>query len=207
MYVPTPFIETDQHKLHEFIEQHSFATLVSHDGSAPVASHLPLLLEREEGPHGQLICHMARANPQWKHSDGQEMLAVFHGPHAYVSPTWYEAENVVPTWNYVAVHVYGTFRLDDSRSRRLEIVRRFVDSYEATLAPAWSLENADDDFIDELLDAIVGFRIDIERIEGKWKLNQNHDAKRRAKVMRALKEAGGEDCERIADLMSETIEK
>lgn len=207
MYVPTIFAETDKHKLHEFIEHHSFATLVSHHGGAPVASHLPLLLEREEGPHGQLICHMARANPQWRHADGQETLTIFHGPHAYISPTWYEAENVVPTWNYIAVHVYGTFRLDDSRSRRLEIIRMYVDSYEAALDLPWSLENADDGFIDKLLDGIVGFKIDIERIEGKWKLNQNHEPKRRAKAIRALREAGGEDREQIADLMSQMMEE
>jgi len=207
MYIPPTFVETDQHKLQEFIEHHSFATLVSHHGGAPVASHLPLLLEREEGPHGQLICHMARANPQWQHADGQEMLAIFHGPHAYISPTWYEAEKIVPTWNYVAVHVYGTFRLDDSRSRRLEIVRRYVDFYESTLDPPWSLDNADDEVIDKLLDAIVGFRITIDRIEGKWKLNQNHDPQRRTKVIRALREAGNEDRDQIADLMSETMEK
>ena len=135
------------------------------------------------------------------------VLAIFIGPHAYISPTWYEAEAVVPTWNYVAVHVYGTFRLDDRRIRRLEIVRRYVDSYEATMDPPWSLENADDNFIDELLDAIVGFRMDIERIEGKWKLGQNHDANRRTKVIRALKEVGGEDRERIADLMSQGLEE
>lgn len=205
MYVPTPFAETDQARLHEFIEEHGFATVVSQDGKGPVASHLPLLLDREVGPHGQLIGHMARANPQWKHADGQDMLVIFHGPHAYVSPTWYEAANVVPTWNYVAVHVYGTFWLDDSRSRQLEIVRRYVDFYEATMDRPWSLEHADEGFIGKLLDAIVGFRIDIERIEGQWKLSQNHDPARRTKVIRALREAGGEDRERIADLMSETM--
>lgn len=206
MYVPPAFNEPDPTKLHDFIEQHSFATLVS-QGGKPVASHLPLLLDRDNQSQGRLIGHMAKANVQWKDADGQPVLAVFHGPHAYISPTWYEAENVVPTWNYVAVHVYGTFRLDDSRGRRLEIVRRYVDFYEATLEPPWSLESADDDFIDKLLDAIVGFRIDIERIEGKWKLNQNLDPTRRARVIRALRDAGGEDRQRIADLMSETLEK
>lgn len=207
MYVPPAFAETDQHKLHEFIEHHSFATLVSHDGDETVASHLPFLLNRQDGAHGRLIGHMARANPQWKHTDGLRVLAIFTGPHAYISPTWYEAEAVVPTWNYVTVHVYGTFRLDDRRIRRLEIVRRYVDSYEATMDPPWSLENADDDFIDSLLDAIVGFTIDIERIEGKWKLNQNHDPMRQIKVIRALREAGGEDRKRIAELMSDTMEE
>ena len=206
MYIPKSFSETDQSKLHAFIEQNSFATLVSVDGGVCVASHLPLLLDRHDGTNGLLIGHMARANPQWQQADGQQMLGIFMGPHAYISPTWYEAEKVVPTWNYVAVHVYGTFRLDDKRSRRLEIVRRYVVFYEAAMDPSWSLDNVDDEFIDGLLDAIVGFRIDIERIEGKSKLSQNHDAARRSKAIKGLRNYGGEDREQIANLMAETME-
>jgi transcriptional regulator len=206
MYVPTSFAETDQDKLHGFIDSHSFATVVSHESGEPVASHLPLLLDRENGALGDLVGHMAKANSQWKGTEGHQVLAVFHGPHAYISPTWLEAANVVPTWNYVAVHVYGTFRIDDNPTRRLEIVRRYVEFYEAQLEPPWSLDNADDDFIGKLLDAIVGFRIDIERIEGKWKLNQNHDPQRRTKIIRALREAGSEDRDQIAELMSQTME-
>src|SRR4051812_36029868 len=102
MYVPTAFAETDPAKLHDFIEAHSFGLLVSAPGGVPVATHLPLLLERSTGPHGCLVGHVARANPQWEGLDGKPVLAVFSGPHAYVSPAWYESENVVPTWNYVA---------------------------------------------------------------------------------------------------------
>src|SRR5262245_55708329 len=104
MYIPTAFAETDPGTLFGFIEAYSFGLLVSTHQGGPFASHLPLLLEREAGPHGTLLGHMARANPQWHDLDGQEVLAVFSGPHAYVSPTWYESEQVVPTWNYVAVH-------------------------------------------------------------------------------------------------------
>lgn len=95
------------------------------------------------------------------------MLAIFSGPHAYISPTWYEAVNVVPTWNYVAVHVYGTMRLEHDHDRMLEIVRRYVSVYEAELPRPWSIDSAAADFIDKLVDATVGFAIDIERIEGK----------------------------------------
>lgn len=207
MYIPPSFAESDTTKLHDFIEQHSFATVVNVEGRVPVASHLPLLLSRTEAPCGRLIGHMARANPQWKQADGQTVLAIFHGPHAYISPTWYEVANAVPTWNYVAVHVHGTFRIDDNRSRRLEIVRRYVTTYEASMQPQWSLDSAGKEFIDTLVDAIVGFEIDIERIEGKWKLNQNHDSSRRAKVVRALKDAGGENREKLADLISLTLEE
>ena len=149
---------------------------------------------------------MAKANPQWKHADGQTSLAIFHGPHTYISPGWLEAKNTVPTWNYVAVHVRGVIRLEHNRGALREIVRDFVDFYEAAKPPAWKMETADPDFIDSLLDAIVGFTIDIEQIEGKWKLNQNHDAERRKKIIHALQEAGSENQTQIAKLMAETLD-
>lgn len=202
MYVPPAFAETDTTVLHDFMVQNSFATLVSVAKTTPVASHLPLLLDRTTGPHGRLIGHMARANPHWEQADGQEVLVIFTGPHAYISPSWYHVENAVPTWNYTAVHAYGTFQLDDERDRRLDIVRDYVDFYESEMELPWSLTDADADFIDRLLDAIVGFKMDIHRIEGKWKLSQNHARERRQGVIHGLKSAGGEQQQRIAELMS-----
>ena len=120
MYIPAAFQQTDKTKLHDFIEANSFGLLVSTHGGEPFATHLPFLLERDAGPHGCLVGHVARANPQWHGLDGQTVLAVFSGPHAYVSPTWYEAENVVPTWNYVAVHAYGPCRLVEDPDRLTE---------------------------------------------------------------------------------------
>lgn len=206
MYIPKSFAETNETTLHEFIEQHSFATLVSSDGTEPFASHLPLLLDRHAGPHGTLIGHMARANPQWRTAEGQQVMVIFHGPHTYISPSWYEAVNVVPTWNYVAVHAYGTLRRLTDERRLLEIVRQTVEYYEASLPEPWSTDRAELDFINGLLGAIVGFEIIIDRIEGKWKLNQNHDRARREKVIRALREAGGEDQRQIADWMTQSLE-
>jgi transcriptional regulator len=203
MYVPPTFAVTDHPTLHAFIESHSFATLVSHDGTAPFASHVPLLLDRDAGPHGRLIGHVARANPQWQHAAGQRVLAIFSGPHAYISPTWYAAQNVVPTWNYVAVHVYGALRLIDDDTRLHDIVCRTVEVYERDMPRPWSIDSAEATFIDTLLAAIVGFEIDIDRIEGKWKLSQNHDADRRARVTQALRAQGGADGRRIADLMAD----
>ena len=164
-----------------------------------------MILDRTAGPHGELIGHMARANSQWKHADGQPVLCIFHGPHAYVSPTYYQSANVVPTWNYVTVHAYGKFAVDDNRDRQLEIVQRCVDFYEAGMPRPWSMDQVDADVIEGLLNAITAFTIPIERLEGKWKLNQNHDTERRRNVINALDAAGGEDGVKIADLMRQTL--
>jgi transcriptional regulator len=204
MYVPPHFAESDPARLHAFIEDHSFGLLVSQVDGLPFASHLPFLLDRGAGPHGTLIGHMARANPQWRKLAGQPVLAVFGGPHAYISPTWYEAENVVPTWNYAAVHASGPVELVEDAGSLLEIVQRSVAVYEAGLPRPWRLD-ATGPFVDRLLAQIVGFRITIEKIEGKWKLNQNHPVERREKVIRALRHQGGENGLAIAEMMRETI--
>src|SRR4051794_14540219 len=133
MYIPAAFAEADLARLHDFIEQNSFGLLVSPFDGEPFASHLPFLLERTAGPHGTLVGHMARANPQWQAAAGQTALAIFSGPHAYISPTWYEAEQVVPTWNYAAVHVYGRVQTIEDESALLDIVREMVRVYEQAM--------------------------------------------------------------------------
>jgi transcriptional regulator len=202
MYVPPSFARTDPDELFAFVEAHSFALLVSTRGGAPFASHLPLLLDRTRGPRGALDGHMARANPQWRGLDGQPVLAVFAGPHAYVSPAWYEAENVVPTWNYVAVHAAGTFRLLDDPEAITDVVGRAVETYERNRSAPWRFEPSAE-YVGKLLTAVVGFRIEIECLEGKWKLSQNHPPERRAKVIAALEATGGTDERAIARLMRE----
>src|SRR6185437_12968441 len=170
MYIPAHFLKTDLAELHDFIERNSFAMLVSQQGDGPLASHLPLLLERNAGPHGSF------------------------------SPSWYEAERVVPTWNYAAVHVYGTFEAVHDAPALLGIVRSYVEFYERGAPRPWTFAERDD-FIEKLTQNIVGFRIPIERIEGKWKLSQNHPADRRQKVIAALEGQGDENSRAIAALM------
>lgn len=205
MYVPSSFAETDQSVLHQFIEQHSFATLITHRESEPFASHLPLLLDRDSGKQGQLLGHFAKANPQSKTTPHEQVLAIFHGPHAYISPTWYEAENTVPTWNYQAVHVYGCYSAIEDPDELKAVIEQTVTFYETPQSTPWSMQNAEPEFIDQLLQGIVGFKIEIDRIEGKFKLSQNHPVERREKVIRALKQEHRDDSQAIAALMQSQL--
>jgi transcriptional regulator len=200
MYVPAAFAESDLTRLHDFIEQHSFGLLVSPVDGLPFATHLPFLLERTAGQHGTLVGHMARANPQWREATGQATLAIFSGPHAYISPTWYEAENVVPTWNYTAVHAYGQIQIIEDEETLREIVQRFVQFYEKSMPRPWSFDGPNT-YVERMLAQIVGFRVEVQKIEGKWKLNQNHPVERRRKVVRALQGQGDENAQAVAAMM------
>lgn len=203
MYVPTAFVQADLPTLHQFIEHHSFALLCSVDEQGvPFASHLPLLLDRQAAAPGLLVGHMARANPQWQHAEGKSVLAVFSGPHHYISPTWYQAEAVVPTWNYVSVHVTGRFRASHDPETLRHIVRELVAFYEAGMARPWAMD-LDEAVLARLLRQIVAFRIEIDSIEGKWKLGQNRPAEQRLRAARELRGLGGEDALAIAALMEQ----
>jgi transcriptional regulator len=192
MYIPKAFAVDDLATQHDFIDRHSFGLLISQSDGRPFGSHLPFLLDRTDGPHGALIAHVARANPQWKDLAGQEALAVFTGPHAYVSPTWYAEPRTVPTWNYTAVHVYGRVEVVHDSTEIVEFVRRLTASAESGMPEPWTFDPADP-FVVRLAEGIVGLRIPIGRIEGKFKLNQNHPVERRARVIAALEAAGGEN--------------
>jgi transcriptional regulator len=198
LYVPRTFERTETGELLAFAAAHPFAVLVSDHNGEPFATHLPLLVERDTGA---LVGHMARANPHWTALDGKPVLAIFSGPHAYVSPTWYEAENVVPTWNYVAVHATGTFRLlaePDAVRVLLDTVRE----YEGSGDGAWS-PDAESAFFRGLVQGIVAFRVEVARWEGKWKLSQNQPPERRAKVRAALAASTDPAARAVARLMGE----
>jgi transcriptional regulator len=204
MYVPSRFAEHDPATLHRFVEQNSFGIFVSHANGIPVASHLPFLFDWSKGPQGQLIAHMARANPQWKTLEGQETLSIFAGPHAYISPAWYQATEVVPTWNFIAVHVYGRTTVIHDVDALAPMVHEFVHYYEQPRHEPWTLDE-ESDFVRSKCREIVGFHVEISRIEGKWKLGQNHPAERRQLAATALRECGGENALAIADAMERTI--
>ena len=221
MYTPEHFAEDDLATLHALMRAHSFALLASVSGrgpagggEAPLATHLPLLLDAKRGGLGTLIGHVARANPHWRAFDGKTpALAVFSGPHAYVSARWYPSAKQVPTWNYEAVHASGTPRLIDDPARVFELLRRLMAENEAALPEAARAlgkgprELADIPFahLDKLTRAIVAFELPIERLEGKRKLSQNKKPAERRALMAGLRAAGAPSTAAIADAMQATL--
>jgi len=203
MYIPASHAETDPAKLHEFMSRNSFATLVTENETGMVASHLPLLFDADAGRMGMLMGHMARANPQWRDVRG-EVMALFTGPHVYISPAWYEADGTVPTWNYVAVHAYGTFHVVEDREILLELLRRTVAYYESPRPDPWTFDETAP-HVDQMIRGIVGFRIEINRLEGKWKLSQNHPEERRRRVIRALEAQPDDHSQAVAAMMTERL--
>jgi transcriptional regulator len=206
MYIPSSFAVTELAELHAAMERYSFATLVSSGSGDLMASHLPLLVDRAAGPQGTLWGHFARANSQWEEAtagseQAREVLVVFSGPHAYISPTWYQAERTVPTWNYVAVHAYGPLEVVDDEPSVLDLLQRTVNHFEARQPKPWRLEDQPAEFVAQLARQIVAFRIPIRRLEGKWKLNQNHPAERRQRVADQLATAASDNEREIAGLM------
>ena len=200
MYIPAHFAAPSDDAIYAAMERYSFATLVSGSGSDLVASHLPLLIERSSGPRGTILGHMARANSQWQSAADTQVLAIFSGPHTYISPSWYEAEKVVPTWNYVVVHASGLLQLIDDPAAAEALLHQTIAKYEASRPQPWQFQESPQ-FTARLVEQIVAFRIPIERLEGKWKLNQNHPAERRNKVAAALEAQEDENSQDIAKLM------
>jgi transcriptional regulator len=191
LYTPPAFRESDPAKLHEHILACSLAMLVTASDAGPLVSHLPFILEPETGPHGELIGHLARANPQWRASDlGKPALAVFMGPDAYVSPSWYASKKtdprVVPTWNYVAVYARGRLEVFEDAERLKAVVTRLTERHEAGFSAPWQVSDAPADFLARMLRGIVGVRLVIEEIEGKRKLSQNRSAADREGVIAGL---------------------
>jgi len=181
MYTPSSFAIDDLHELHQQILGTRLAVLVTHGEQGLQASHLPLLLSSDQGENGTLYGHFAKANPQWKElQNGAEALVIFAGADAYVSPGFYPSKaehgKVVPTWNYVAVHAYGTAEVFTDADRLRTLVSALTDRHEVDRASPWKVADAPADYIDGMLKAIVGFALPIQRLQGKRKLSQNRNA-------------------------------
>jgi transcriptional regulator len=207
MYTPSYFKDEDIASLHRQIDGTRLATLVTFDESGLQASHVPLLLNPNEGPNGTLYGHLAKANPQWKTLGAREALVIFQGPDAYISPSFYAAKaehgKVVPTWNYLAVHVYGRAQVFTDPQRLLRVVSDLTDKHEARRPAPWAVSDAPDDYIQKMLNGIVGFAIPIERLEGKRKLNQNRSAEDITGVSKGLAASKDPTDQEIARLMSQ----
>jgi transcriptional regulator len=206
MYVPAAFREEGVPELHDAIRRTGLATLVTAGPKGLVATHLPLLLDPEPAPLGTLHGHIARANPQWRDlSPGAEALAIFRGPDAYVSPSWYPSKartgKAVPTWNYVAVHAYGPVEVFDDKDRLRALVERLSDLHEGGRGLPWRLSDAPEGYVDAMLSGIVGVTIPVARIEGARKLSQNRAEEDREGVREALSASGLEGDRLLVELM------
>lgn len=180
MYTPKHFEVRDPDLLYALMERFSFATLVTSENDVPVATHLPYLIERERGV---LVSHMARANPQWHtFRANRDVLTIFQGDHAYISPSWYAPQPSVPTWNYMVVHAYGVPRLLDDRAA-LDMLERVIAKHEAQFVQPWMI---DQEYAATLVRGTVAFEIGITRLEGKFKLSQNRSERDQMQVITAL---------------------
>jgi transcriptional regulator len=194
MYIPPLNRVEDQQAINAFIHAHGFATVITNTRGNTVASHLPVLFDEETNV---LRSHMARANEQWKQfASGDEVLCVFHGPHAYISPSWYEEQYTVPTWNYAVVHIYGKPSIVDEAQLK-QIVLDTTTKYESSMPQPWEIPLSEKE-IGQMLKAIVGFKIHIVRVEAKFKLGQNRSAEDQEKMLRNLQSGPDDESRALA---------
>jgi len=202
MYIPAHFEQPDIGIMHELIRAYPLATVVTLSSAGLNANHIPLHLTDDSSTFGVLAGHVARANPICREEG--DVLAVFQGPDAYISPSWYatkqETGKVVPTWNYAAVHAYGNLQIIDDAAWLRGQLEALTSDHEAAFAKPWKVEDAPADFTDKLLEAIVGIEITINRLEGKWKVSQNQPPRNRVGVVQGLRENG-------QTAMAELVEK
>ena len=200
MYVPAHFNPTDLAHLDWLAAHDSFGTLISRVEDGLYATHLPVLYARA-GERVTLTGHWARPNPQWRTIEGQRVLFIFHGPHAYISPRWYaQPRRHVPTWNYAVAHVYGAVRLIHEREALERIVTTLAGIYEGDSREAWRLQDADP-ANQESLRGIVGFELSAQEVQLKFKLNQNHPRENVEGAIRGLRAIDSQDAQLTATLM------
>jgi transcriptional regulator len=207
MYRIAAFREDRIEVMQQLMREHPLATLVTAIDGQPEANHLPLLLDPEPAPLGRLLGHVARANPLWRRAgDGVAALAIFHGPQAYITPSWYatkrETGAVVPTWNYAVVHASCRLSVHDDRDWLRDLVTRLTDLHEAARPAPWAVGDAPADYLGRMLGAIVGIELAVEALEGKWKTSQNRTAADRAGVVEGLAAEADEMSRAMAALVA-----
>lgn len=202
MYLPKHFEQNDPAALQALMREHPLATLVTTGADGLTADHLPLEFDVASDT---LRGHVARANPLWKHADGHAVLAVFCGPQAYITPSWYPSKatthKVVPTWNYAVVHAHGTLRTVDQAPWLHELVSRLTGAHETGRAAPWALSDAPDDYVQQMLRAIVGIEIPVARLVGKWKVTQNRSEPDRLGVAEGLAVEASANSRAMASLL------
>ncbi len=211
MYVPEAFKESRLDVLHAFMRASPFATLVGNGETGPVAIHLPALLHSEMGQYGMLYAHAARANHEVPLSEtGIPALFVYHGPHAYISPSWFPSKQlhgkVVPSWNYIVVHARGILRSHGDAEWLIKHLEQLTDSQERQRADPWLVSDAPKEYTDALVGHIVGLEFEITSIVGKWKLSQNRSTDDRAGVIKGLKDEGLHGAREIAASMQQQLD-
>jgi len=204
VYLPPHFTETREDVLLAHVERYDFALLVTQGAKGPgglIASQVPFLVERRDGKLF-LLGHLARPNPQCADLAAcGEALAVFHGPHAYISPSWYQAGPAVPTWNYASVHAYGTMQAINDKDWLADLLRRLSERHEAREPVQWRMQDQPETFLNGMLTGIVGFEVAVSRLEGKFKLSQNRPAGDRPRIIAALDARDDADSHGVARLM------
>lgn len=203
MYIPTHFKIKDDTLAFAIMKEHSFATLFSQHNGMPFATHLPLILNKD---NSYLYGHFARPNPQWIDIKNQTVLTIFHGPHCYISPSWYETNKAVPTWNYVTVHVYGEVELIEDEHELMNSLHDMVMKYEPPDS-SYNLQDVDAEFLAGMNKGVQGFKIKINKIEGKAKLSQNHPLQRQELIVKQLEQISNTDEQQISLLMKASLKK
>jgi transcriptional regulator len=207
LYLPAHFNEVRTDVLHALMRAHPLSTLITQCNSGLVANHIPLQTLAEPGPLGCLRGHIARANPLWQdYSSDTQALAIFQGPQAYVSPSFYPSKaktgEVVPTWNYAVVHASGTLKFIQDANWLREFVAGLTSTYETPRAAPWKIDDAPAAYIDKNLKLIVGFEFSISALQGKWKMSQNRTQSDRDGVRRSLQSAADADSQEVAEVLA-----
>jgi transcriptional regulator len=206
MYIPKHFDEPRIEVMHDLIRARPLATLITLSAGGLNANHIPLHLSAEPAPFGVLSGHVARSNPIWSDLEKEiEVLAVFHGPDAYISPSWYASKQengkVVPTWNYAVAHAYGWLRVIDDASWLRSQLEGLTAHSEAAFSNPWAVSDAPYEFTEKLIEAIVGIEITITKLSGKWKVSQNQPEQNQISVISGLRECGNFEAESMAALI------
>jgi transcriptional regulator len=205
MYSPSHFQETRPEVMHELMRAHALACIVVTTPDGLAADHVPLHFRADGSEHGSLVGYVARANPLWRNADGAQVLVIFQGDDAYISPNWYPSKavdgKVVPTWNYAVVHAHGMLRAVHDAAWILDLLKTLTNAHEQSQSHPWKVEDAPAGYTEKLLAGIVGIQIDIQSLSGKWKMSQNRPASERAGVADGLNAVGSDTANAVAQLI------